>query len=49
MSPVLAAAQCAIQAGDIDANVNLHIEFMQCASEHGVKSSGVSRAVAHGL
>ncbi|PHN25119.1 carbon-nitrogen hydrolase family protein [Pseudomonas sp. ICMP 561] len=36
MPPVLAAAQCAIQAGDINSNVNLHIEFMQCASEHGV-------------
>lgn len=36
MSPVLAAAQCAIQAGDINANLKLHIEFMQRASEHGV-------------
>ncbi|WP_095093294.1 carbon-nitrogen hydrolase family protein [Pseudomonas sp. Irchel 3A5] len=36
MSPVLAAAQCAVHAGDINANVKLHSEFMQHAHEHGV-------------
>ena len=37
MSPVtFAAAQCAIRAGDISANLALHMQFMQHAREHGV-------------
>ena len=37
MSPVtFAAAQCAIRAGDISANLTLHMQFMQHAREHGV-------------
>lgn len=35
-TPVLAAAQCAIDAGDISANLKLHMAFMQHAKEHGV-------------
>lgn len=34
--PVLAAAQCAVRAGDITANVALHIDFMRHAHAHGV-------------
>ncbi|TFY95101.1 carbon-nitrogen hydrolase family protein [Pseudomonas nabeulensis] len=35
-APVFAAAQCAVRAGDISANLKLHIEFMQHASKEGV-------------
>lgn len=35
-APVFAAAQCAIRAGDISANLKLHIDFMQHACEQGV-------------
>lgn len=35
-APVFAAAQCAIRAGDISANLKLHMDFMQHAREHGV-------------
>lgn len=33
---VLAAAQCAVKAGDIATNLALHLEFMQRAQAHGV-------------
>ena len=35
-APVFAAAQCAIRAGDISANLKLHMNFMQHAREQGV-------------
>ncbi|WP_263263266.1 carbon-nitrogen hydrolase family protein [Pseudomonas sp. RIT-PI-S] len=35
-TPVLAAAQCAIKAGDIDANLAVHLSFMRHAADHGV-------------
>lgn len=35
-APAFAAAQCAIRAGDISANLTLHMDFMQHAHEHGV-------------
>lgn len=35
-APVFAAAQCAFRAGDISANLRLHMEFMQHAREQGV-------------
>lgn len=31
-----AAPQCAIRAGDISANLKLHVDFMQHAREQGV-------------
>lgn len=34
--PILAAAQCAVRAGDIDANLALHQQFMQRAQALGV-------------
>ncbi|MDQ7986429.1 carbon-nitrogen hydrolase family protein [Pseudomonas sp. G34] len=34
-SPVLVAAQCAVQAGDLAANLALHLNFMRHASELG--------------
>jgi predicted amidohydrolase len=38
MSPsVLAAAQCTVCAGDIDANLRMHMAFMQQARRHGVE------------
>lgn len=36
-APVFAAAQCAVQAGDINSNLTLHMEFMCHAREHGVE------------
>jgi predicted amidohydrolase len=33
---IFAAAQCAVRAGDINANLVLHMEFMQHAHKHGV-------------
>lgn len=36
-APVFAAAQCAVQAGDLPANVALHLAFMRQAREHGVR------------
>lgn len=35
-APVFAAAQCAVRAGDISANLKLHMEFMQHARKEGV-------------
>jgi predicted amidohydrolase len=35
-APILAAAQCAIQAGAIDANLSLHLHFMAHAQRQGV-------------
>jgi predicted amidohydrolase len=35
--PVLAAAQCAVKAGDIQANLALHLEFMRQAQAHDVR------------
>lgn len=35
-APAFAAAQCAVRAGDISANLKLHMEFMQHAGEQGV-------------
>ena len=32
-SPVLVAAQCAVQAGDLVANLALHLDFMRRAGE----------------
>lgn len=34
-APIFAAAQCAIRAGDMSANLTLHMDFMQHAREQG--------------
>lgn len=36
-SPVLVAAQCAVQAGDLVANLALHLDFMRRAGELGAR------------
>lgn len=36
-SPVLVAAQCAVQAGDLAANLALHLDFMRRAAEQGAR------------
>ncbi|AVD85573.1 carbon-nitrogen hydrolase family protein [Pseudomonas sp. SWI6] len=36
-SPIFAAAQCAVQAGDLNGNLAMHMAFMRQAHEHGVR------------
>lgn len=35
MAPVLVAAQCVVRAGDVEANLAMHLDFMQRAGELG--------------